>query len=240
MTIITQYHHFSNINSWLYVKINLGDLMKKTNIFIAILTTISFTILTSLVLAIAYSITRTWAFAYIICYLIMIVMLSKFFKQELKDNIKTFKSDLKNNWLNMLIITTLLTILLYTSNFLVVKYMGGIAENEIISRNQLISSPILMGISIVILGPIVEELIYRLPYKRVEKHKLLSFFIYSLIFALAHIAVTNGVKEFVYLIPYMLLSLSIGYSFYKTENIYMSIIVHILNNLINVMVLLFL
>ena len=214
--------------------------MKKTNIFIAILMTIGLTILTSLILAIAYSITRSWSIAYIIGYIIMFVILFKIFKDELKDNVKTFKTDLKNNWVKMLIITTLLTTALYISNYLIVNYMGNFSENEIISRNQLMSSPALMGFVLVILGPIVEEMIYRLPYIRVEKHKLLNYFIYSLIFALAHIAFTNGIKEFIYLIPYMFLSLSIGYNFYKTGNIYMSMIVHILNNFINVMVLLFL
>lgn len=240
MTIITQYQHFSNINSWLYVKIILGDLMKKTNIFIAILMTLGFTVLTSLILAIAYSITRIWSIAYVIGYIVMFIILFKSFKDELKDSVKTFKSDLKNNWRNMLIITILLTIALYISNYLIINYVGGLAENEVISRNQLMSSPVVMGIVLVVLGPIVEEMIYRLPYKRVEKHKLLNYFIYSLLFALAHIAFTNGIKELIYLVPYMFLSLSIGYSFYKTENIYMSMVVHILNNFINVMVLLFL
>ncbi len=240
MTIITQYQHFSNINRWLYVKIILGDLMKKTNIFMAIFWTFAFTILASFILALIYSITRNWNIAYIVGYTIMIIILAKFFKPELKDNIKTFKDDFKNNWHKMLIITFLLTVLLYISNYLVVRFMGTFAENEIIARSQLKSSPVIMGFSIIILGPIVEEMIYRLPFKRVEKHKLLNFFVYSLIFALAHIAFTNGIKELIYLIPYSFLSLSIGYSFYKTGNIYMSIIVHILNNFINVMVLLFL
>ncbi|MDE5630483.1 MAG: CPBP family intramembrane metalloprotease [Bacilli bacterium] len=214
--------------------------MKKANIFIAFLMTIGFTVLTSLILAIDYYITRIWSIAYIVGYLVMIVVLAKFFKDELKSNIKTFKSDLKNNWRKVLTITILLTLLLYISNYLIVRYMGSLSENEIMAQSKLIASPILMGISIVILGPIVEEMIYRLPFGRIEKYKLLTFFIYSLIFAMAHIALTNGMKEFIYLIPYMFLSLSIGYSFYKTGNIYMSIIVHILNNLINVMVLLFL
>lgn len=214
--------------------------MKKTNIFIAILMTIGFTILTSLILAITYSITKIWESAYISCYIIMFIILFKIFKDDLKDNVKTLKSDWRKNWKKLLIITTLLTIALYTSNFIIVKLMGSLAQNEIMSRNQLMSSPVMMGISIVFLGPIIEEMIYRLPYKYVQKHKLLNYFIYSLIFALAHIAFTNGVKELLYLIPYMFLSLSIGYSFYKTENIYMSMIVHILNNFVNVMILLFL
>lgn len=214
--------------------------MKKGNIFICILMTLGLSILTSLVLAIVYKIARNWAVAYIICYLIMIILLGKWFKRDLIDNAKSFKEDLKNNWLNILIMTIIFTILLYISNYIIVKYMNGLASNEIMARNQLDYSPILMGINLVLLAPIVEEIIYRLPYRRINKHKLLNYFVYSFVFALAHIAVINGLKELLYLIPYSFLSLSIGYSFYKTDNIYMSMIVHILNNFINVMILLFL
>ncbi len=239
MTIITQYHYFSNINSKLYVKITLGDIMKKSNLFISILTTLILTILTSFVLAIAYKITRYWSLAYILCYIIMIILLGKYFKEDLIDNFHTFKEDIKKQWLNVLIFTIIFTSLLYLSNYLIAKYVGDLATNEIMSRNQLKTSPLLMSISMGFLGPIVEEIIYRLPYKNVNKHKLLNFFIYTFIFALAHIAITNGIQELLYLIPYTFLSLSIGYGFYKTDNIYVSIIVHILNNLANIVIILF-
>lgn len=240
MTIITQYHDFSNINSMLYVKIYLGDLMKKTNIFKCFLMTMGLTILTSFILALVYKIVRSWTLAYTIGYLIMIILLGNWFKKDLIDNAKSFRNDFRHNWLNLLIVTTVFIVLLYISNYLVIKYIGRLSFNEIIARNQLYSSPILMGINLVLLAPLIEEIIYRLPYKKVEKHKLLNFFVYSLVFALAHIAITNGAKEFWYLIPYTFLSMSISYSFYKTNNIYMSIIVHILNNFINVVIILFL
>ena len=238
MTIITQYQSFSNINSELYVKIYLGDWMKKTNIFMGILTTLGLSILTSFVLAMVYEFVRNWNIAYIICYLMMIIFLGKRFKSELIDNAKRCKSDLKNNWLNIIFFTLTFTIMLYIASYVIIKSMNRISANEIMARNQLKSSPFLRGMILIFLAPIVEEMIYRLPYSHINKHKLLNFFIYSLIFALAHIATNNGIKELIYLIPYMFLSMSIGYSFYKTNNIYLSMIVHILNNFINVMVLL--
>lgn len=214
--------------------------MKKMNILKCILLTFGLTILTSFVLALAYQITHIWGIAYILCYIIMIIILFKIFKSDLTSDIKNLNDDIKKNWQNILIFTIIFTVLLYVSNYMIVKYLGNMAANEILSRNQLKSSPLLMGISMVIFAPIVEEIIYRLPYKKVENKRLLSFFIYTIIFALAHIAFNNGLKELLFLIPYIFLSLSIGYGFYKTNNIYVSIIVHILNNLANIVIILFL
>lgn len=240
MTIIAQIIHFSNINSKLYVKIFLGDMMKKMNIFYAILITLGLSIMTSFMLAITYKVSRIWSVAYVSCYLIMLVVLGKWFKNDLVENAKNFKNDVKNNWKKILFFTFAFTILLYVSNYIVVKLMGSASANEVMSQNQLKASPLLMSISICLLSPMVEEIIYRLPYKKIEKHKLLNFFIYTFVFAIAHIAFNNGIMELIYLIPYLFLSLSIGYGFYKTDNIFVSMIIHILNNFINVMIILFL
>lgn len=214
--------------------------MQKMNTFKCILLTLVLSILTSFVLAITYKITKNWGIAYVSCYIIMIIILFKIFKDLLINDVKSFTKDIKNNWSNILIFTIIFTVLLYVSNYIIVKYLGSLSVNEIMSRNQLKNSPILIGLSIGILGPIVEEICYRLPYKKVENSRLLNFFVYTLIFALAHIAFNNGIKELLYLIPYLFLSLSIGYGFYKSNNIYVSIIIHILNNLANIMLILFL
>lgn len=198
MTIIAQINHFSNINSKLYVKIFLGDYMKKMNLFYAILITIGLTILTSFMLAITYQISRIWSVAYVSCYILMMLLLGKWFKNDLKESAKNFKDDIKKHGKNILIFTIIFTILLYVSNYIIIKVVGNTATNEIMSQNQLKSSPLLMGISLCLLGPIVEEMIYRLPYKKVEKHKLLNFFIYTIIFALAHIAFSNGLSELLF------------------------------------------
>jgi membrane protease YdiL (CAAX protease family) len=44
--------------------------------------------------------------------------------------------------------------------------------------------------------------------------------------------------EIVYIIPYLLLSFGIGYGFYKSGNILMSTVIHILNNILAIMIIL--
>lgn len=214
--------------------------MKKMKLLKSILLVLGFYILSSFTLAIGYILVPNWPVAYIIGYGAMIGIFYFIYKEDLKNNYKTLKEDIKKSWKKILPFTILFTILVYISNFLLYHFLGDIAQNEALVREELFASPILMSISIVILGPIVEELIFRMPFKNIQKHKFLTFIIYSLIFAGVHIVVSSSLLDLLFIIPYMFLSLSFGYSFYKTDNIYLSMIIHILNNFLNVMILLFL
>ena len=86
------------------------------------------------------------------------------------------------------------------------------------------------------IAPIKEEFIYRLPFIN-NNNKTLNYIIYSLIFASIHLLTINNAIEIIFIIPYLILSFSIGYSLYKTDNILVSTILHMLNNLINIMLL---
>lgn len=153
----------------------------------------------------------------------------------LKKCVKEFKFNKK----------TLIDILLYSALFIVlanftsktITYLIGVspANNDIVTA-QIKQYPILI-IEAILLGPITEELIFRAPYQGIKKHKLLVFILYSSIFAFIHILQINTLIELVYFIPYLLLSIGIGFSFYKTDNVLLSIIVHIINNSLEIMLL---
>lgn len=89
----------------------------------------------------------------------------------------------------------------------------------------------IMIIMIVIIGPIVEELIFRK-----SMHDLFRYFklpswavllISSLLFGLIHVI---SAKDFVQVFPYICMGLTLGFLEIKTKNIYPSIFVHIFNN----------
>lgn len=214
--------------------------MKKMNLLKAILLVLGLYILNSFAIAIGYILVPHWPIAYIIGYVIMLVISFFIYKDDLMSNYQTLKEDIKNNWQKIVFFSILFTSLVYISNFILYYLLGDIAQNESLVREELFASPILMSINIIILGPIVEELIFRMPFKNVQKHKFLTFIIYSLIFAGVHIVIKTSLLEILYIIPYMFLSLSFSYSFYKTDNIYLSMGIHIINNFLNVMILLFL
>ena len=94
---------------------------------------------------------------------------------------------------------------------------------------------ILMIIFIVIIGPIVEELIFRKSIHQVlRSFKLptwLVLVISSVLFGLIHVI---GAGDFVQVFPYIFMGLTLGWLEIKTKNIYPSIFVHIFNNAVAV------
>ena len=87
-------------------------------------------------------------------------------------------------------------------------------------------------IYIVLIGPIVEELVFRYSFSTFIKNDHLFLLISSLTFAIIH-----GVG--IITILYFLMGVALGYIYLKTnKNIVASTIVHIINNLISVILML--
>lgn len=108
---------------------------------------------------------------------------------------------------------------------------------------------LLMGITTIILAPIVEELVFRKSIFKLFKNKIyLALVVSSLAFGALHVispalsilleifqgnaTYTDLIKELFYLIPYSLMGLPFGFVYIKTnKNITTAIIAHMLNNI---------
>lgn len=96
------------------------------------------------------------------------------------------------------------------------------------------SSKITMFISIVIVAPITEEIMYRGIFSVVfRKLPLVGFFVCAIAFTLAH-SPTN-LESF---ILYFVMALGLGGIYYKTQRIEASIFAHMLNNFIGFLLML--
>lgn len=199
---------------------------------------ILFTLLQGFIYAVFYSISPLDGLCYFISYILTILIIVLKFKDNLKEDLKNIKQDLKGNILKLLLIHFALIISMYIVNFILYSIIGNVSSNEQGIRSSLFSSPILISISLCILGPITEELTFRYPYKNIKTNRKIAFVVYTLIFASMHIVVSSSLLNLLYIIPYTLLSLSFGYSFYKTNNIIPAIFFHILNNTFTIIILL--
>ena len=113
----------------------------------------------------------------------------------------------------------------------------GISQNEESIRKITEAHPILMLFPVVILGPIVEELVFRyILIGKFPRYKWLGVLTSSLLFGILHL--TSG--EFMFLYIYGTMGLILGGIYYKSKNIWFPIGVHILNNLIVTLITLFL
>ena len=113
---------------------------------------------------------------------------------------------------------------------------GGTSNNEESIRIFLEKSPVVAVIGIAILGPVIEELVFRKSFKDVFKNKWVYLFSSGIIFGALHVILSpiNSFVDYLYLIPYCSMGIAFAYMYYDTDNIMTSITMHIFHNSLNV------
>ena len=196
---------------------------------------------------------QTWT--QILTYVVLIGVLVLLSIKDLKYDTSRLKPNIKKIILTAVIgvavmyATSLLLNVLYT----VLKLQGDSQnqmEIESMLKNATMIEKALYAIIIVIVAPLVEEIIFRKSlfgvFKKLKIKKIYIVLITGAIFGLMHITsaivgyIVEGQysligPEFLFGITYIAMGIIFGYVYYKSdENIYSSLILHIINNLISV------
>lgn len=112
-----------------------------------------------------------------------------------------------------------------------------IAGNEDVVRSYITTMPILMILDVVILAPFLEELTFRKSIREAINNKWCYVLISGIIFGWMHIAsYISSISDLVYLIPYSALGISFSLLYYKTDNIFSTIMMHAMHNGLAVLV----
>lgn len=145
-----------------------------------------------------------------------------------------------------LITLALLYVFGFLGNIISIVLSALFKERVLTSVNQLSivetlhsGQAVMMIISVVLLGPIVEELIFRKSLFSLFKNKKLAIIISSLIFGLIHLIAEPSLASVIINLPaYLIPGLVFGYFYAKNdENILVPTIAHILSNLISVLLI---
>ena len=158
-----------------------------------------------------------------------------------KTLINDFK-DLKNNYKQNIKIGIKYWIrgifIMYASSYLLSLFNIGITQNEEANRTFLQSFPIIELVSAVILAPLIEELVFRRSLKNFTTNIYLYSITTGIIFGFIHIVTSlSNPLSLLYIIPYSAVGISLGFSYYKTNNIYTSMFIHSLHNFITIIAL---
>ena len=178
---------------------------------------------------------------YIIYLFISYILISLYFtiiyKDELLNNIKKLNEKSILTTLIYFIIGFLLMILAnYIINYIIIP--NGISNNEQGNRNLLLNNKLLYGLLLSLIIPYIEEIVFRLSFKKIINNNIIFIILSSTIFGLLHIISSTKFIELLYFIPYFILGLTFSTIYTKTNNIFCSTISHILNNTITVLVIL--
>lgn len=167
--------------------------------------------------------------SFIIILIIAIYLYRKDLKRDWKYFKKTHKHDMKiafKYWLVGIII-------MLSVNFLLAKAGLSISNNEKAVREMLVAAPLISGLTTVLIGPILEELVFRHAFYSVIKNKFIFVLSSGIIFGGLHvIGSMNNVFDLFYLIPYSTLGICFALTMSKTKTVYPSIILHIWHNFI--------
>ena len=169
---------------------------------------------------------------YLVSYIIMLILLFFIYKKELIEEWKKFKKNISKNldigfkyWLIGLAI-------MIGSNIIINMIFGkGQSNNETAVQSMITALPIVMLISAGIIGPIIEEIVFRKSIKNLIKRKWLFIITSALIFGFVHITSANDIKQLLFIIPYSALGYAFASMYYETDTIYTSIVMHQIHNI---------
>lgn len=167
------------------------------------------------------------SFSEIITFLILIVV---YFK-DLKEDFKKIKKDFNKNMDITIKYWFLGLIIMVVSNLIINFFIrNATAVNEVNVQTLIKESSVLALIVFGVIGPIVEELVFRKSFRDVLSDK--NFILISgLIFGSLHVILSlNSTWDLFYLIPYCSLGIAFSTIYYKTDNIFFSIFTHIFHN----------
>lgn len=171
-------------------------------------------------------------------YIIILCGLCFTYRQRLINDFKNFKKDNINiavrNWLCGLAI-------MMAANMFISFIVKDIAANEAANRELLNNLPITSIITMIIIGPLIEEITFRASFKNAFSKWYTFALVTGLIFGFAHItaSITPGFNplELLYIIPYSALGFFFAKAFYETDNIYTSFLAHFIHNSLCILVL---
>lgn len=170
--------------------------------------------------------------------LILTVIYFAIYRKTLVNDFKEFKKDINGNLEFAFRYWAAGFAIMVVSNLFITVILGKtIAGNEETVRNYIGTAPILMAISTVIFAPINEELTFRKSIRDAINNKWAYVLLSGIIFGGLHvISYVSSPLDLVYLIPYCSLGIAFALLYYKTNNIFSSISMHMMHNLLSIIV----
>lgn len=177
-----------------------------------------------------------------IMFLFLIISYHSFIKKDFND----FKKNLNKNITYIIKIFVIFMVVKYLISVLATLLMMalGYDVSSVTSQNQKLieeyvkSSPVLMVISTAFLAPFYEEILFRMGIKKVISNKYLFVIISGLLFGLLHVFPLDGIPlglGILQSVVYVTMGIFLAYSYQKTDNIFISIGLHFLNNFLSVL-----
>ena len=170
----------------------------------------------------------------LIIYLLVIIMILLSYFKELKSQFKIFIKNFKvyfpfiiKRYLFMILIMVLVAIPIFFIN------NGDQAGNQKTINEMMKKAPLFVFLLSTLYAPFAEEGIFRLSLHKIFKNKYVFIIISGLLFGLLHVVgKASNINEFLYVLQYSALGMCLAKAYYDSKNIYVSMSMHFIQNLL--------
>ncbi len=169
-----------------------------------------------------------------ITYLLLFITITFYLRDKLKEDISKSK-----NWLFVIWIVVGSIAFYYINDgvgYLADKLTNTTSDNQELIISMIFTNPVLTFMSVGILAPVVEELIYRKAIFEIFKTRpVIAFIVSVLIFALPHMLSTSTtiLNWCILFAAYATSGLLLAVSYYfSKKNIYVPIVLHMVSNIV--------
>lgn len=170
--------------------------------------------------------------------LILLFIIVFIYRKTLKEHFKKFK---KCHFIKYIRYWFIALLLMTISNNLIDIFTHlKTASNQQAVESSLISNPIQTIFLVVFIAPLLEELIYRLSFRKIFKTDTIFIILSGLFFGLMHMYNPSTLLEFIYIIPYSIPGFVFAYTLKKSKNIFVPVGLHMIHNGAMVLLQLFL
>ncbi len=171
--------------------------------------------------------------------IVFLVLLVLLYYKELKEDYLVFKKNKLGSTIGLFNYFFIAIVVVYILNYIIYLLVGDISINETVVRSTILNSPYTSFVSVVLLTPIIEEIVFRKSITLCTKNVMLGSALCGIIFGLAHvIGYMDNPLNFLYIIPYGVFGFVFGYMNYKSNTVFSSTFYHMLNNFVNIIILL--
>lgn len=185
---------------------------------------------------------------YILYYVLVAIGLIVLYRKSLKKEWNIFLENKKEYSKKSLCYWAKGLGLMIVSNIIALSIAGTMVANEAQNREVLSSMPLYAGFIMCLIGPFIEEMIFRKSFKKTFQNKYVFATVTSLIFASLHVinsfdplTLSNFIenwKQIFFLLPYSSLAFFFALSYYETDSIFTSTLSHCLHNTLTVLLIL--
>lgn len=168
----------------------------------------------------------------IIIEILTLAVILLLFNKRIKENYVDLKKNHKKYFSKYFKFYLIGLAVMYISNaILIFGLNGGLAGNEESIRSILLVHPIYVYISAVLIAPSVEELVFRGAIKNIIPNSILYILCSGLIFGGMHlVGNVTSIIDLLYIIPYSSLGIAFAYIYSKTDNIFVTMMLHTMHN----------